>query len=224
MPRAAADRKNTGQSAPKAPLDAAWRVSTPTRFGSRSRLAERLRSAKPNAPVFANEVGATAATDPVPVADLATLARPGGPARRSITCRRSVPGAVDRRRGHGAHGGLPDQVPRCAPRRTTPVRRAAVPRPAPLVRHLARRRRRPAEHGAAGPGPRAVLDDAGPLHPADRQQRAHPPGPRRRGRSGRRRSVRRSGMSDAPEMLREHLGERRNPWSHPARRACDQGF
>ena len=29
---------------------------------------------------------------------------------------------------------------------------------------LARRRRRPAEHGAAGPGPRAVLDDAD-LHP-----------------------------------------------------------
>jgi hypothetical protein len=59
----------------------------------------------------------------------------------------------------------------------------------------ARRRRRPAEHGAAGPGPRAVLDDAGPPRPADRQQRAHPPGPRRRGRS---RNVRRSGMSDAP--------------------------
>jgi integrase len=72
-------------------------------------------------------------------------------------------------------------------RRSPGSRQAApVPRPPPLLRHLARRRRRPAEHGPADHGTRAVLDNAGPLHAENRQQRPHPPGPQRRPRTGRR--------------------------------------
>jgi integrase len=49
-----------------------------------------------------------------------------------------------------------------------------------LVCDVARRRWGAGEHGPAGHGPRALVDDARPLHPPDARSRPNPPGTRRR--------------------------------------------
>ena len=99
---------------------------------------------------------------------------------------------LDRHRGRAARQLFATGGRRPA-RRTPPGGRAALPRPTPLLRDLARRRRRTGEHGAAGAGARTLLDHARPLHPPDRRPRPASSCARRRaGRTRTRTTARRA--------------------------------
>jgi integrase len=81
--------------------------------------------------------------------------------------------------GKAAQRTVPHRTRRGHPHRHPRRRWAPLPRPPPQLRHLARRRRRPDQHGAEGHGPRTVLHHPRPLHPPHRRPRPHPASPRR---------------------------------------------